>query len=403
MNHHPFWRRVPLAARTLAILFAFSTSLSAQRVTSLDGTVDFVSGVAENPQRVGDSSRVGSIGFFPSISLTSRSSRSSTAINYAFGWDRLTADPPSDTTSHNSTLTFTREINPTTNVSLSNSLALTSDPQAFFALRGVIPLDDGSGFLLLVDPVVQHQNFLTESINGTVTRRLSGKSSLSLTGGFYLRDTLSNGSSTFSNQRGGNGQVSFARRISERSEWNVGYTFAYYSFDDYNSTITNSAHFGFSSMIAKDTVVSWGLGASHARSAGTSNFTAGYEGSAGVSRRIKGNTFSVRASQDGGHPNGLGSVSRNRVLSLGVDRKLSSVVNLFLSASAFDSRGVLDNHLNSRGTSAAGNLGFAITRTLSVQVGAQYQRYSEPAPIAFTQKRLFASLRYSHPNLLRSR
>jgi hypothetical protein len=226
---------------------------------------------------------------------------------------------------------------------------------------------------------------------------------LSLGGGFYIRDTLSDGSSTFSNQRGGNGQVTFTRRISERSEWNIGYTFAYYSFDNYSSTMTNSARFGFSTQIAKDTVVSWGLGASHAQSAGTSNFTAGYEGSAGVSKRIKGNTFSVRASQDGGHPNGLGSVSRNRLLTVGVDRKLSSVVNLFVSASAFNSRGVLDNKFNSRGTAAAGNLGFAITRTLSLQVGAQYQRYSEPAPIAFTQKRLFASLRYSQPNLLRSR
>jgi len=76
---------------------------------------------------------------------------------------------------------------------------------------------------------------------------------------------------------------------------------------------------------------------------------------------------------------------------------------VYASANVSDSKGILDNTVSSRGGGAAANVGFLLTQQLSLQVGAQLQRYTQPAPFAFTQKRLFASLRYTHPNLLRSR
>jgi hypothetical protein len=403
MIRHPFWRSVFRAVRVTVVLVVCSVPLVAQHAYSVDSTLDLVGGVAENPQRLASDKRVGSYAIYPSISFNSRSPRSTTVANYAFGWDRLADSPPRDSTSHSATVSFSRDLSPTTGLRLSNSFNLTSDSQTFLALRGILPTEDESAFLLVFDPVVTHQKFLTDSLSAGVTRRLSEKSTLSFGAGFYLRDFLSANSSTFSDQRGASAEFSYGRRITERSEWNVGYTFSYYSFDTFSSAVSHVGRFGFSSLVAKDTTFAWTLGVSHVQNTGTSEFTASYEGSASLSKTIVGNNFSLRVSQDSGHPNGLASISKNRMISVGVDRKLSSVVSVFVSGSAFDSKGLLDNSFDSRGTSAAGNIGFGLTRNLSLQIGAHYYRYAEPAPLAFTQKRLFASVRYSHPNLLHSR
>jgi len=73
-------------------------------------------------------------------------------------------------------------------------------------------------------------------------------------------------------------------------------------------------------------------------------------------------------------------------------------MSLFASASTFSSGGVLDNEFDSKGAGATANLGYAVSRKVSLQVGGQFQRYFEPSSYKFTQKRLFFSLRYSEPN-----
>ena len=70
-----------------------------------------------------------------------------------------------------------------------------------------------------------------------------------------------------------------------------------------------------------------------------------------------------------------------------------------VDASAFDTRGILDNTFNAQGYAATANLGIPLIRNWSAQVGGQFQRYEGLAVFNFTQKRVFISLRYSNPSL----
>ena len=100
---------------------------------------------------------------------------------------------------------------------------------------------------------------------------------------------------------------------------------------------------------------------------------------------------------------GLGSVSRTRRATVGFGRALGRRVSAFADATAFDSTGILDNTFNTRGLFASANMSFALTSKMSVQGGVSYQRYNQPSEFETSQKRVFASLRYSLPNLLRWR
>jgi hypothetical protein len=219
---------------------------------------------------------------------------------------------------------------------------------------------------------------------------MSERSSVSIGGGYSLRDYQSSAFRSLSDQHGMDASVSYSRQITERSSWNVQYQLGYYTFENFDATVSNGVRLGFTNRLAKDTNFGSSFGISHVRNAGNSDYSASYEGTAELSHSIKQNVFQLVLSQNYGRPSGLNSVSRNRQLNLGVSRPLNQRLSVFGSGNLFDSKGVLDNTTGSRGGGAAGNLSVMITQKLSLQVGASMQRYAQPAPFAFTQKRVFA-------------
>jgi len=386
------------------LLLLYCPLLSAQRVSSLGSTIDVVGGLDKNPRVLGGSNQhANSYSIYPALSFNSQGAQSQFSATYAFGWNRLAAQPPVDSNSHIASANLQRPLSSRSNMSLSSSFSSTSDVQTMFALRGIIPNEDESGLIALFQPVAVRQSAITFGTNVGFDHRLSDRSSLSFGGEYSRRDYKTSTITSFSDQNGLSGNVSYSRRITERSSWNLGYNASYYSFRNFDAVFSNSVQFGISSQLAKETSFESSFGVSHVQNSGDSSYSASYEGSAGLSQTVKRNLFQLSFGQDYGHPSGLDAVSRNRRASLAVSRELGQRVNVFANANVFESKGILDSKVGSRGGGAAANVGFLLTQRLSLQFGAQLQRYTQPAPFTFTQKRLFASLRYTHPNLLRSR
>jgi hypothetical protein len=119
-----------------------------------------------------------------------------------------------------------------------------------------------------------------------------------------------------------------------------------------------------------------------------------------VNRTIENQSFSLFYIQAAGQTSGLGSTSDTRRGGVEMTRTLGDA-GLALNVSAFDTRGVLDNSLDTRGISASATIGVPLGDTLGFLGGGQFQKSTGAAAFAFTQARLFVSLNYSNPDLWR--
>jgi hypothetical protein len=130
----------------------------------------------------------------------------------------------------------------------------------------------------------------------------------------------------------------------------------------------------------------------------------GYNTSASLQKRFRStsaqtNSIVLRYIQTSGDASGLGSVSNTRQAGFSLRRDTRSMT-AFVDISAFETTGTLGNSLNARGIQGTATIGVPLTQTLSIQGGAQYQQYDHTSPYAFSEKRVFVSLRYTNPTLL---
>jgi hypothetical protein len=390
----------------LVLVLACSQPLDAQRVYTLGAGVDLVGGFDNNPRSGGlslalrPSNRMEPFyGAYPSISLDILSARSALNMSYAYGWNRTDSQVILLSETHSASVTLTNQFSPRWSTNIRESFSRSDDPQTFYALRGVLPTPEGLTYVF--SPVSIDQTSNSNSVSAGVEHTFDARSGLSFGGSHNLRNYSTDGIRGLSDQQDFGANVTFTRRISERTSWNIGYSGAYYDFSQFSEAISHAARFGMSMQVGPNTGFTWSAGASQVSSRSDSGSFGSYEASAGLQQEIRSNLFQLNYTQDNTTPSGIGSLSRNRRASLGFSRALGQSVNVFASASVFDTNAILDNTFDTRGGSATANVGFALTRQLSLQVGGQMQRYTRPVTYQFTQKRVFISLRYSHPNLFR--
>ena len=389
--------------RVIVVVLVFSATLNAQRKSTLGTTIDFLGGADDSPRTSSLLSQTQKMepffALYPAITLESLTERSSFNLTYAYGWQRTQGTQKFDSRTHTFNAGYTNHFSPRWQASINESFALTDDVQTFYALRGVLPTPEGLSYVF--SPVALEQNSTSNSVGGGLNYSVSQKSNLAFSAGYTLRNYPSLGPG-LSDQQNANASVTYTRKTSERTSWNFGYTGSLYTFSEFEDSTSNSGSIGMSSQFAKDTTFAWSIGISQSRSRQSSRDFAGYLVSAGLQRTIKGNSFYLNVSQNNS-PTGLGGLSQSRQASLGFSRSVGRKVNIFANGSYFDGEGILDNPFDTRGASATANVGFPLGRKLSLQVGGQYQRYMEPVIYRFTQKRLFVSLRFTEPNLWRSR
>ena len=409
MTSHKSRRWVYGVVGTALVLLGFTQHARAQRISSLNATVDALGGIDDSSQfaatpRAG-ATKYSSYSMYPSVSLVSQTPYSTFNVDYSYGRNNISTDPPLGSNSHVASATINGALSPRWRMRIANSFSYSSDARTVYALRGVLPTEDPSILALFFDPVALNQSVLNVGSGVSLDHQMSAKSSMSFAAEYTRRDYQTGSVQSLSDQESVSGNVGYSRRISEHASWGIDYNLSYYTFSNFMSSVTNVVRFNFSNQLAKDTTATFSVGGSSAQNVGGAGFgsSASYETAAGLDKTIKGNTVKLSFSQDYAHPNGLASVSRNRRAQVGVSRNLGRQVNIFISGSVFESKGVLDNVAGSRGGTGTANVGFRITEKISLQVGAQLQRYTEPAPFAFTHKRAFVSLRYTHPNLWQKR
>lgn len=390
----------------LLAFLSFNVVARAQQTgNALGVTIDLVAGGDNSPSALGGdvaNKRLSLFyGGFPSFALSTSNSRSAFNLSYTFGFNRTERESNHDAQSHRASLNYSRLLSPKTRITFAESFEWTADAATFNGLRGVAP--EVQNFNFIFYPVAVQQVARTGNSSIAIDYSINDKSSVSTSGAFNIRNygsTAPFGSSLL-NQQGGTGTFAYRRRTTQRDTWSFSYAGSYFVFNGFDNTSSNTVTLAYSNQISTHWNLQMSVGLSEARNLRLGSNYVGYDSSVGIQRTIKKtNSLSLNYSQVTGQPTGLGAISDYRRIALNASHTGRHLA-LFADASAFDSQGTLGNVFNSRGTSAAGNIGFIFSRYVSLQLGGQFQKYQQRAPFGFSQKRLFLSLRFNNPKLMR--
>jgi hypothetical protein len=320
--------------------------------------------------------------------------------SYAFGYRRTITGPRFSANSHVASATYSADLGRAWKLNLSDSFQMTSDLTTFNATRGDIPPIGGLSFLF--SPVSTGLSTRTNTASIGAEYRWSADSTLS----FNASDSLLNyGDNTgfagiLSSQQWFSTSVTYSRRLTTRSSWNVGYTGAVLTFQDFDTTATHAASVGYSQQIGRGLTLQVSGGPAYVQTAQTANSYTGYNAKASLQQVIKTKTtMSLYYNEVTGNSSGVGSVSDTRSAGFGWTRLLGRAMTFYANLSGFDSKGRVANVYNVRGFSAAASFGTPLTRELSLNASAQYQQYDQTSIFGFNQKRIFISLRYNAPEL----
>jgi hypothetical protein len=398
------------ALRGLALFLSFfvTTAVSAQREYVVGTTVNLSAGSSNAPQgstpQTDGSPYAPFYGLSPSLTLTSAGTRSSLRANYAFGLDRTDSSTPIQNQSHSASLSYSASLGPLWTVGVTNSFTRTADLRTFNALRGVTPDEDPT---LVFSPVGSRTSSRDNSFSWNAMRVLDSDAAISFQASHSIRLYGADGSPVvtglLSNQQQFSGGLMYAQRVASEDEFTFGYSGSYLDFTDFHDAIAHAAKIGYAMQFPREVTLQLGAGVSRVISIGLPNRYTGYDATASLQKTVESTTFSFRYNQNSAQPSGLGSTSRTRGVSLGLNRAFGKVATTFVDISGFESKGTLDNRQDSRGVSVMANVGFPITSKLSVQGGAHFQRQRGSTEFDFVQKRLFFSLSFTEPRLWRFR
>ena len=377
----------------------------AQRVTQVDGTIDVGGGLNDYPTNTIASESSQWESFYnvsPGVTISSRTARSTFTLGYGFGWNYYGSEFARSATSHSVSLSASRQLSSRWTMQISDSYSRTNDLYTYYALRGV-PIEEDV-IVVYFYPVTTNTSIGTNSLTANFDRALSPRETLSFSAGHSMAryGQSENTLIGVSDLQTITANATYTRRLNERTSWNVAYNGSYFSFQKFNSAISTAVTVGLSSEVAKGTTVNVSAGPSRVKNLNFAGSNNTLVASLSIAKTIKENNVHASISNNNATATGVGSVSNTRTLTAGISRTLGRRVDVFADFSAFDGAGVAGNPFRTRGTSATANMGFKLAKNLSIQGGLQYQRYTQPSPYAFSQRRLFVSLRYSHPNLLRS-
>jgi hypothetical protein len=165
--------------------------------------------------------------------------------------------------------------------------------------------------------------------------------------------------------------------------------------------MSHSASIGYSYQFSPVLSLQLNAGPSYLDSLENTKSPTGTNVSATLKRVIPKGSFALTVSQTSSDTSGLGSVSRNKEVGLGMSHTFGRSTTLSANVSGFDTQGLQVNGLSARGIAAGGNLAFALSRDWSVNCGGQFQHYEGYNTPGYHQMRVFMSLRYSKPELWR--
>jgi hypothetical protein len=414
-------KRVIKAAAPFVLFFLVVTASAQERRLTVGTSLDLVGGRTNSYGLAGSSSLLQSskpyfffYGGYPSINFVSPSQHTVLNGSYTFGWTRTATQNSLDSQSHAANLSFSAAQSQHLKITFVDGFEMTDDAVSFNGFRGVSP--SGEVFRFVFSPVSARIKSRTNSASLAIDNTISDKSSLTYSVSHSLLDYLTDSPTTttgLSNQQRINGGLTYSRRTTQKDTWSVGYSASYFDFSNFHDSVSQKGHVGYNTKVGRDVTLDLtsGLAQVHDLTSGQSYL--GYNASARLQKTIESKadqtrqertpsqkTFSLYYVQDSGDAGGLGSTvdTRSAGFILGWNRPN---VTLFADIAAFDMRGRLDNPYKARGIRGSAMIGVPLNREFSIQGGAQYQEYDHTSPYAFSQKRVYLTLRYNRPNLIR--
>ncbi len=389
---------------SVALLQGFETA-RAERKYTIGTQIDLVTGTTSRSTESGLDltqplqDRTFFYALYPSLAITSAGDHSLFQASYAFGLNRTNTGLNLDNGSHVTSATYQASLNRRWRVSLAESFEMTSDFTTLNVLRGNISSPEEFRFLFY--PVAIRRSSQANNASGRVECLLSDKSSLSFGVSHALRnypdDPLVRG--FLSDQQRIGGSITYMRRRSERSSWTLSYTGAYYNFREFEGSQTHAVSAGYSHNLNPTLTLYVAAGPSFVQNSGNSYAT--YDASVRLLKLLKPNLVSLYYSYASGEGTGLGSISDTQHAGFGFSRPVRKKISLSFDLSGFQSHGRLGNAYGTRGASGAATVGVALNKTMSLNVGGQYQRYDQAAIFGFQDRRVFVSLRFLTPELWR--
>ena len=402
---HPALLRTMQFFGVAVFISAMSTALYAGQEKLVVGISADVNGGAVGPNISGvdlslsPGRYVSYVGSSPSISLKAHGEHASLSSSYAFGFNSYNSDPSSRSNSHAALVAITNEFGPKWNLSLSDSFSMTSDISTFHLLSGLTPIPDQFEFSF--NPVIaksSRNNSASVGVNQVLSKTSSMTYGVSHSLVSYGDDPKLNG--VLSDQQRISASVGYSRS-SERNTWSLGYSGAQFIFTSFQNSRTHSVSVGFSRRLSQMLSMHISGGPAYAQTTETVRHTLGANASFGLQRTVRNGSFSFNVSQSGSDASGLGSVSTNRQVGVGVTRTFGRSISLALDVAGLDSKENNNRALATRSVTAGGSIGYSFARRWSVNWGGQYQRYEGNSLFGFDQKRIFAALRYSNPEVWR--
>jgi len=396
------------------ILVALVGPLNAERVGTINASVDLVAAVDSNPQLDSTGSVIGppqgavflTYGVYPSITLNSTGPNSNLRLSYAFGFNRVDSETLPDSESH----TFGGEVDAQLTRNLRfrilESFTRTADLRTLNLFRGILVTPEGVFFDYETVAVSQKSYWNNATIG--LDYAVDSNSSLSFGFGHSLRRFQENLPSltNLSDQDILNGSLRYTQAIGPRTSWDLGYSVFHYDFQVFENARTHLVNIGFSHQFSPSVSLRLGVGPSYTEARDQqSSFFSPRNGSLTLSKSFDDNLLSFSYSRQSGTSTGVGGLSDVETLRLDFSRPIGRRTSVSANVTLYGTEARLDNPVENRGLSASLLFNFLLHDSWVLVLGGSYQNDEEnrqsTGTFDFERKRIFLSLRFTLPELLR--
>ena len=396
------------------ILVALGGSLNAERINTVNASVNLVASADDNPQL----DTAGSIptpprgeyfftyGIYPSIALNSTGPNSNLSLAYSFGFNRVDSQEDIESKSHTLGGGVNAQLTSNLQLTISESFTRTSDLRTFNLFRGILVTPEGAFFDS--ETIALNQDYYQNRASMGLDYTLSPNSSLSFGLAHSLRRYQENLSSAtdLSDQDSLNGNLGYTHTMDPRSQWNVGYSVSLFEFQEFESARIHYVSIGFSHQFRPSVSLSMGTGPSYTEAIDMqSSYLSFKNASFTLSKSLENNLVSFSYSFQSGTSTGVGSVSDAQTFRFDFNRPLGRRTSVSANVTLYESEARLDNPVDNRGLSISLIFNFLLHNRWVLVVGGSYQDQQESIQGTETfdvgRKRVFVSLRFTLPELMR--
>ncbi len=390
------------------ILMGVTLPAFAERIYTVGTAINAVASLDSNPagNSLGLSPSVNGgyrtlYGLYPSISFNSSGLRSNVQLSYAFGLNRSPSGQGLRSESHSFSGGFNTSLTQNFDLSFSNSFTRSSDFTTFNVFRGIILTPEG--LLFDFDTIALLENTYANDARLALNYALGSHSSLSFGAGhsFLHFEQSPDVSGRLSNQTGFHGNVAYSQTLSDRTGWNLSYSASQRDFDEFQRTLTHNTGLGLSRQLSPTVSLSLSGGPSYLQSVDTQADSLGYNASVRISKAFEKNLISLYYNHLNGTSTGVGSVSNTDTIAFNFSQTLGRKVNIQTNLSVYETTAVLDNPVETRGGLASVLLSFLMNDNWALNLGATYRTQDETNLSDGEQKRVYVSLSFNLPELLR--